>query len=648
MGVFAISKRLLRFWAIERDKPELLKAQYKAFASKIPMMYMILIVNSWALALTHIHSAPHWLSIYYPSALTLFCAIRFAVWLKSKNIDPDAEQAWRALRRTNRLVMPIALSFSIWSILLFPYGDEYAQAHVAFYMGITVISCIFCLMYLRSAALTCALIVNSIFTVFFLSSDIPTFIAAALNVVLVTAAMLVIVASHYRDFTLLIEAQVKTAALSNENSQLANLDALTQIPNRRKFFAMLDAVCDDARTRGTRFSVAIMDIDGFKSINDLYGHAHGDRLLSAVGQRLLNICDENTHLARLGGDEFALIINRNMSDQEIRAFGDQVCLALRPPFVLYNTIVKVAASLGVATFPDMAADAYTLYEHADYALYHGKRNNRGTVTLFSSADKEQIQRNANIEQALRLADFESELSVCFQPVVSIDNSSTVAFEALARWKSPMMGPISPAEFIPAAERMGIIGQLSEILFAKALRVASGWPADISLSFNLSANDLNDTDGLDRIINTIHETDFPPHRVDFEITETATLYDLQKTEHAIQSLRQLGCGVTLDDFGTGYSSLSQLHALPLTRIKIDKSFVTEIHDNPVSYKIVKSLLALSRDMDLACVVEGVETERELAVLKELGASFVQGYLFAAPLTEAEALAWIATGRTAITH
>lgn len=636
-------KRLHRFWLIERDKPELLKAQYKAFSNKIPMMYVILIVNSWALALTHINSAPHWLSIYYPSVLTLFCAIRFAGWHKNKNIEPDAERAWKALKRTNRLVMPIALSFSVWSILLFPYGDAYAQAHVAFYMGITVISCIFCLMYLRSAALTCALTVNSIFTVFFLSTNIATFIAAALNVALVTAAMLVIVASHYRDFTLLIDAQVKTAALSNENSQLANLDALTQIPNRRKFFAMLDVICDDARMHGSRFSVAIMDIDGFKSINDLYGHAHGDRLLSEVGKRLLNICDDNTHLARLGGDEFALIINRNMSDLQIREFGNQACLALQPPFVLYNTIVKVAASMGVATFPDMAADAYTLYEHADYALYHGKRNNRGTVTLFSSEDKEQIQRNANIEQALRLADFENELSVYFQPVVDIENASTVAFEALARWKSPMMGSISPAAFIPAAERMGIIGQLSDILFTKALKVASEWPADINLSFNLSANDVNDPDGLDRFIKTIGETGFSPKRLDFEITETATLYDLKQTKRAIQSLRQLGCGVTLDDFGTGYSSLSQLHALPLTRLKIDKSFVTGIQDNPVSYKIVKSLLALSRDMNLACVVEGVETEKELAVLKELGASLAQGYLFAMPLTETEALSWIAAER-----
>jgi diguanylate cyclase (GGDEF)-like protein len=633
---------LRRYWRVDNSQPELLVAQYKAFSGKMPMMYLILVVNSWALAYTHLDMAPSSLSIYYPAALSLFCCARFTFWWRGRKADPSPELAARALKRTNLLVAPIAFSFSLWAVMLFPYGDAYARAHVAFYMGITVISCIFCLMYLRSAALTAALIVNGIFTVFFISTEIPVFAAAALNVVLVTAVMLVVVNSHYREFTKLIDAQVKTAILNEENFRLANLDSLTQIPNRRNFFSRLNEICSRAKTGGERFAVAILDLDGFKAVNDLYGHTHGDALLSEVGKRLRAACDApHFHLARLGGDEFALIIDRDFSDQDLQTVGKQVCESLRMPFIVHKATVQIAASVGVATFPDMASDAASLYEHADYALYHGKRERRGTVTLFSDEDKAQIQKNANIEQALRLANFDRELSVCFQPIVDIHTRQTIAFEALARWNSPLIGQVSPVEFIPAAERMGMINQLSVTLLEKALQAAFQWPRQIRLSFNLSANDINTSEGLAEIVRVIRDCGFDPGRIDLEITETAVLHDLAKTRQMIMLLRQLGCGVTLDDFGTGYASLSHLHALPLTRIKIDKSFVADIQRDAVSYKIVKSLLTLSHDMQLACVVEGLETEEHLAILSELGASLGQGYLFARPMPAALIADWLAS-------
>ena len=640
MGLSSLTNMLRAYWRVD-DQPELLVAQYKAFSAKMPMMYLILIVNSWALAHTYLDLAPHWLGLYFPAVLTVMCALRLSFWWRGRHVDPTPEVAAHALKRTNFLVAPIALSFSLWSVMLFPYGDAYAKAHVAFYMGITVICCIFCLMYMRSAALTTAFIVNGIFTVFFLSTHTPVFVAAALNVVLVTIGMLVIVNSHYRDFTGLVNAQLKTAQLSNENLQLANVDSLTQIPNRRKFFTQLNHICTRASARQERFAVAILDLDGFKAVNDLYGHAHGDHLLEVVGQRLLSTCREkDLHLARLGGDEFALIIDRNLSDDALREIGALVCEKLRQPFRLSNATVQIAASVGVATFPDMASDAATLYEHADYALYQGKRERRGAVTLFSDQDKEQIQRKANIEQALRQADFERELSVFFQPIVRLSDRTPIAFEALARWQNSSRGVISPVEFIPAAERMGIINQLSVTLLKKALAAATQWPEPMRLSFNLSANDINTSEGMAEIVRVIRQSGFSPARLDLEITETAVLQDLEKTRRMIASLRQLGCGITLDDFGTGYASLSHLHALPLTRIKIDKSFVADIERNAVSHKIVKSLLALTHDMALACVVEGLETEQHLAILSELGALYGQGYLFARPLPQEQVAAWLA--------
>ncbi|MGC4243849.1 MAG: EAL domain-containing protein [Herbaspirillum sp.] len=640
MSASSLMSMVRAYWRVGYDQPELLIAQYRAFSGKMPMMYLILLINSWALAQTYYPLAPHWLSLYFPAMLTVLCVTRLIFWWRGRHVDPTPGMAAAALKRTNFLATPIALSFSLWSVMLFPYGDSYAQAHVAFYMGITVICCIFCLMYLRSAALSVALIVNGIFTVFFLSTHIPTFVAAAMNVVLVTIGMLAIVNSHYNDFTRLIEAQVKTALLGNENLRLANLDSLTQIPNRRKFFAQLNEICTRATGNGQRFAVAILDLDGFKAVNDLYGHTHGDQLLVEVGQRLTAVClDERFHLARLGGDEFSIIIDADLSNEVLTEFGDRICAALRRPFVLYKATVQIAASVGVATFPDMAVDASSLYEHADYALYQGKRERRGTVTLFSEQDKAQIQRNANIEQALRLADFDRELSVFFQPIVCLDDCQPIAFEALARWHSAVKGSVAPMEFIPAAERMGIINQLSVILLKKALQAAASWPPSLRLSFNLSANDINTSEGMAQIVQVISSSGFNPARLDLEITETAVLQDLEKSRQLVTTLRQLGCGITLDDFGTGYASLSHLHALPLTRIKIDKSFVADIEHNAVSHKIVKSLLALTHDMQLACVVEGVETPAHLQSLRGLGAMYGQGYLFAVPLAADQVQPWL---------
>lgn len=647
MSASSLMRMVRRYWRVDYDQPELLIAQYRAFSSKMPMMYLILLINSWALVQTYYLLAPHWLTLYFPALLTVLCATRLTFWWRGRHVDPTPGMAARALKRTNFLAAPIALSFSLWSVMLFPYGDSYAQAHVAFYMGITVVCCIFCLMYLRSAALSVALIVNGIFTVFFLSTNIPTFVAAALNVVLVTIGMLAIVNSHYNDFTRLVDAQVKTALLGNENLRLANIDSLTRIPNRRKFFAQLDEICTRATGGGQRFAVAILDLDGFKAVNDLYGHTHGDQLLVEVGQRLSALChDERFHLARLGGDEFAIIIDADLSDEALQQFGGRICDALRRPFVLYKATVQIAASVGVATFPDMAVDASSLYEHADYALYQGKRERRGTVTLFSEQDKAQIQRNANIEQALRLADFDRELSVYFQPIVRLDDCQPIAFEALARWHSAVKGTVAPMEFIPAAERMGIINQLSVILLKKALQAAATWPPEIRLSFNLSANDINTREGMEQIVEVITRSGICAARLDLEITETAVLQDLQKSRQLVSTLRQLGCGITLDDFGTGYASLSHLHALPLTRIKIDKSFVADIDHNAVSRNIVKSLLALTHDMQLACVVEGVETPAHLESLCELGALYGQGYLFSVPLAADQAYAWLQAQRAAL--
>jgi len=230
--------------------------------------------------------------------------------------------------------------------------------------------------------------------------------------------------------------------------------------------------------------------------------------------------------------------------------------------------------------------------------------------------------------------------VVFQPIVDIHSAQTVAFEALARWQSPELGNVPPGEFIPIAERVGMVNRLTVPLLSKALDAATGWPAGTRLSFNLSAHDCGSQDAAQQIVELIKRSGFDPARLDLEITETAAIQDLPQTQRTISRLRELGCGISLDDFGTGYSSLSQIHALSLTKLKVDRTFVTDIHLDPASFKIVKSLIALCQDMQLECIVEGVESAAELAALKNLGCTRAQGYLFSKPMPACDISAWLA--------
>ncbi|CAM3123244.1 GGDEF-domain containing protein [Pseudomonas floridensis] len=626
--------------SVPTNNPRLLQAQYIALSRQLPLMYFVLLVNTWALAFTH-GTAPVWLTLLIPTLLTLVCGIRARMWLRTVNKLPSEALILATLRSTNGLAGIIAAAFAGWSLALYPYGDAYAQAHVAFFMGITVIVCIFCMMHLQPAALTTTVVVNAAFVVFFASTHNMTFIATAANIVLVSIGMLIILRYQYRDFTSLVNVQVQTERLSNENLLLANQDSLTGLPNRRQFFQTLDLAMSEALAKGSGLAVGVLDLDGFKPVNDLYGHRTGDQLLILVAERLREVVSDTVHVSRLGGDEFALVIKGEIGNEALLAFGKHLCERMHDNFELLDMPIQIGATFGIATYPATADNATQLFEYADYALYQGKNHNPGTACLFSAAHREQLHADGVTEQALRRANLETEFYVLFQPIMESCSRETVAFEALARWNSPELGAVSPAHFIPIAERIGMINRLTGPLLTHALQKAMSWPAPIRLSFNLSAHDCATCESVSLIVGIIENSGFDASRLDLEITETAVMQDIAQVQHAITQFRQLGCGISLDDFGTGYSSLSQLHALALTKLKIDRSFVTGVHDNPASYKIVKSLVALSMDMSLGCVIEGVETQEELDALATLGCTLVQGYFYSPPMSFEATLEWLET-------
>lgn len=626
--------RAFGIWSIRADDVALLKAQYRAFSRQMPMMYFILIANTWALALTHLATAPAWLALGVPVLFSAIAANRGYYWFRVRNLDPIAEAALAVIRRMNLLAILITLAFTFWALSLYPYGNAFAKAHVAFYLAITGISCIFCLMYIPSAALLVTAVVNAAFVFFFASTYQPTFVAITLNVILVSVGMLAIVLTNYRNFGRMVEANAQTKLLGDENHRLANLDSLTELPNRRIFFPDLERAVTAARSSGTHVVVGVLDLDGFKPVNDTYGHAVGDMLLRQIGQRLTAMVTPGTGVYRLGGDEFALLFQTDDIGQ-VQEEAYDVCVALQSPFDLKTCTARISGTIGLASFPDMALTASALFERADYAMYRAKREGgRGEPWLFTEKDEAHIKRASQIEQSLKSADLENELSLMFQPIVDAQGGGVVGFEALARWESPVLGAVSPAEFIPIAERAGTVSALTVVLFGKALKAAESWPDHIRLSFNLSVFDISSSEALLRIIAMIGKSEVAPRRIDFEITETAMVNDFAAIMAAVAMLKQIGVGISLDDFGTGYSSLRQVHQLPLDKLKIDRSFIANIDSNLASQKIVKSLVSLCNDLQLTCVVEGVETAAELEAIRGLGCTFVQGYHYGRPTDPAD--------------
>ncbi|MCK1287403.1 EAL domain-containing protein [Bradyrhizobium sp. 44] len=626
---------------VPADNPELMRAQFDAFSKQIPLLYFILITNTIAVAYTYVPLAPASLSMIVPAVLIGVTGFRTFWWLRQRGVVRKDADILRNLRLTNWIAAPIAAGFTLWSFALYPYGDAFAKSQVAFYMAVTVIGCIFSLMHLRSAALIVTLVVDVPYVLFYFATGEPTLEAMAVNNLLVTGAMVTVLFIYYRDFADLVASrksllaqQAATQALSDENFRLANLDSLTELPNRRRFFAELSSAFTDAERRNVRVAVGIIDLDGFKPINDNYGHSVGDRVLIEAGRRIREVCEgfgpQRVEFARLGGDEFGLVVCGDPDDADLMRLGERVGDQVKLPYQLDTAHTGLSCSIGFALFPQSATTAEALYECADYSLYHAKRHLRGRTVIFSSELEAEIRSRGVIENLLRTADFSTEVDLVYQPIVDAMSEHTAGFEVLARWHSSRLGLVSPADFIPAAERIGLIRPLTQALLVRALATARTWPDHIRLSFNLSAHDVCSPEGILPLITIIEKSGLPPHRIDFEITETAVTFDFVRAQQSIAALKAMGCGISLDDFGTGYSSLSHVHWLPLDKIKIDRSFIADVNDNPVSHKIIKSLTGLCDDMEIACVAEGVETRAQLDTLRRLGCDFIQGYYFAKPM------------------
>lgn len=428
----------------------------------------------------------------------------------------------------------------------------------------------------------------------------------------------------------ILRREIRSRARAESRAQsLARQDALTGLPNRK---LLLDFIEQTAReiTAGEAYAVFVLDLDRFKPVNDIHGHAAGDAVLCEVAGRLTSLLPRGGFAARLGGDELAVVLPFKPQSDEPAEFAQKAIAAVTAPITWSTTQVQVGATVGIALLPADATDAATLLRSADIAMYRGKREGRGTYRFFEPGMDEELQARAMIEGELRSAITNGDIRPFYQPLVNLADKKLLGFEVLARWYHPSKGILPPTLFIPIAEDTGLISDLSYSLLRQACFDAKTWPAHLQLAVNVSPFQLQDQWLPERILGILTETGFPPSRLEVEITETALVQDINAARRTLKSLQNIGIRIALDDFGTGYSSLYHLRELKFDKIKIDQSYVRSLGRNPESTKIVDAIIGLGKSLGLLTTAEGIETPADLAYLTDQGCSFGQGYLFGAPI------------------
>ena len=410
-------------------------------------------------------------------------------------------------------------------------------------------------------------------------------------------------------------------------------DALTGLPNRRYFQDRLDDAV--ARLAGTadHVAVAVVNLDGFKEINDTLGHACGDAVLVEVAQRLDRSSDGSVLVARLGGDEFALMFARTYARAELSALVHAIRRQLATAMRVDELELNVSASCGLAVGPDDGYDGAILLQRADVAMYDAKAGVGDGVAFYDADMDTNSTRRLTLVNGLNVAIANGELSVVYQPKVNLDRREVVGFEALVRWQHPTLGPIGPDEFIPLAERSGMIHQLTEHVLRTALDQVTVWRAaghDWSVAVNLSMRNLLDDDIVAIVADALRVTGVNPRRLTLEVTETHVMADPARTISVLEQLSALGPRLSVDDFGTGYSSLAYLQRLPVDEVKIDKFFVLSMADDNGAEAIVRSVLDLARNLGLHSVAEGVEDRAAFDRLTALGCAEAQGYFMSRPI------------------
>jgi len=428
-----------------------------------------------------------------------------------------------------------------------------------------------------------------------------------------------------------LAARVQREVAAREEMRfLAHHDAVTSLPNRTQLRVRLEQVIERKSFDGRMTAVIILDLDGFKGINDTMGHQAGDELLKEVADRLLHLVRRDDIVARLGGDEFVILQSDLTQAHAAEALAQRLIARLAEPAMIAGQQVRIGASAGVALYPLDGSDSDTLLKHADMALYCAKNGGRGTFRRFDHWMIRSLQERRALENDLRRAFATDELELYFQPQFSSTDLSVTGFEALLRWNHPEHGFIAPPSFIAIAEACGLIGRIGSWVLERACNEAAGWGIPCRVAVNVSPLQIKDAGFGQLVADVLARAGLPPALLEIEVTEGVLIDADQYVLGVLRELKASGVRLALDDFGTGYSSLSYLLRLPFDKIKIDKSFIQEQPTDSGAKAILDAILLMSHRLGLEVVAEGVETEQQLAMIREQHCTEIQGFLLARPM------------------
>jgi diguanylate cyclase (GGDEF)-like protein len=639
LGCHATGNRmmpLLKFFihaGSSRAQREQALENFRNLRRQIPLLYAAALVNLIGL---HVATSGQELTLFSPvTLLTGLLLWRMVVWVFFRRDSDDYEVVASELVKMVAFTMLLCLGFSIWAQLLISAHPD-AMMSIFLFNILAALGAAYGLSSFPRAAMLPVAILGLPMAGRLMFLDSPTTTGIGISLLLVLLLLMRLLHTHSRALAELVESRLAAAqerhraiAAEIEALKKADLDALTGLANRGKLLREIGEKMFQGPISGGGSVLAMIDLDGFKAANDVFGHAAGDAILKAFAERLSVTFGEQAVVARTGGDEFTMFWPMGLSRQDIEHAGETICNLASALIEWEGKQLHVSASCGLTEAGPLSRSVSEFLRQADSALYCAKAAGKSAWQFYDHTLLSADRRRAGLETLLLDGQGRNDLTVVFQPIVCLNSNKIAYAEALARWDSQQLGHVSPSEFIHVAEQLGTISQLNDTLLRKATALARIWPLDFGVAFNLSALQISHEGAASRLLHLLAEEGFSPSRMQFEVTETAFATDLATVKRELQTLRQAGSIIALDDFGAGHASVSYLRDLVFDVIKLDGSLTTDIEHCERSRRILLGLINLCHATGAKCVAEHIETEEQLTLIRAMGCDFAQGYFLAPP-------------------
>ena len=623
---------------VSRTGRAAVEERYSTLRKQIPIIYLLALVNVFGLQIQTAGNVEFGLNV--PTAFALCAAIRLWQWLHVP-VDISSEAKLRTLRQTDIAAVVICTVICVWFLRFLMADDPTQRMAVLLFGGFTATGIAYGLSSSPFSSRVPLVLIALPLIVVGLWSTSWKFFGATMSIAIgsiLVWRMLSVQNRHFADLmdsrSAILDEQRAAEEARHDAVSEATTDYLTGLRNRRAF---ITAIENEIASNSAGFAVAILDLDRFKWTNDTFGHATGDKLLKIVGKRLALAAGQDAIVARMGGDEFAVLFKTARSAIEAKTAGLELLLKVNRPAKIDRRPFPISACLGVGVSRERSDRSPSrVLADADMALYEAKSHSTGRLAVFEPRMEIPLKRRAHIERAIRSPQFLADLRVVYQPIIDLKTGFIVSAEALARWTDKSLGEVSPAEFVPIAEQLSLIGAISDHVLAKAFREASNWAKSIRLSVNLSAVQLSEPGFAEDLLIRLATESFPPPRLEVEVTETALLSDFVSARKNLATLSAAGIRIVLDDFGSGFASVGYLREIQFDQIKLDGSLVTAAKESQDGERLLRGVIGLCKALNVATVAEHIETEEQYNLLFRIGCDAGQGFWFQSPTSGGNSL------------